>query len=135
MSQRRAPVTSSSSGSGGGRSRRRCPDRVASRCGDTAAATPTCRRPSRWSAACSPSSAAPATGSPTARRRLSRRPTPRACSRPSSPCPAGTHEYKVALNGTWDENYGAGGGAANIPLAARRATSSFASSTTTPRTS
>ena len=31
--------------------------------------------------------------------------------------PAGTHEYKVALNGTWDESYGAGGGAANIPLA------------------
>ena len=25
--------------------------------------------------------------------------------------PAGNYEYKVALNGTWDENYGAGGAA------------------------
>jgi pullulanase-type alpha-1,6-glucosidase len=34
--------------------------------------------------------------------------------------PAGNHEYKVALNSTWDENYGAGGapGGANIALAA-----------------
>ena len=34
--------------------------------------------------------------------------------------PAGAYEYKVALNGSWDENYGAGGapGGANIPLAA-----------------
>jgi pullulanase-type alpha-1,6-glucosidase len=34
--------------------------------------------------------------------------------------PAGPFEYKVALNGSWDENYGAGGapGGANIPLAA-----------------
>jgi hypothetical protein len=33
--------------------------------------------------------------------------------------PAGTWEYKVALNGTWDENYGAGGvrDGANITLA------------------
>ncbi len=32
--------------------------------------------------------------------------------------PAGDFEYKVALNGSWDENYGAGGAAngANIPL-------------------
>jgi pullulanase-type alpha-1,6-glucosidase len=32
--------------------------------------------------------------------------------------PAGSHEYKVALNGTWDENYGAGGqpGGSNIGL-------------------
>ena len=32
--------------------------------------------------------------------------------------PAGPFEYKVALNGSWDENYGAGGapGGANIPL-------------------
>jgi hypothetical protein len=34
--------------------------------------------------------------------------------------PAGDFEYKVALNGSWDENYGAGGapGGANIPLTA-----------------
>ncbi len=30
--------------------------------------------------------------------------------------PAGSWELKVALNGTWDESYGAGGGSANIPL-------------------
>lgn len=32
--------------------------------------------------------------------------------------PAGTYQYKAALNGTWDENYGAGGGlnGANIAL-------------------
>ncbi|MEN9933837.1 MAG: hypothetical protein RLZZ387_416 [Chloroflexota bacterium] len=32
--------------------------------------------------------------------------------------PAGDYEYKVALNNSWDENYGAGGarGGANIPL-------------------
>lgn len=32
--------------------------------------------------------------------------------------PAGNWEYKVAINGTWDENYGAGGvqNGANIPL-------------------
>src|SRR5918996_4229469 len=32
--------------------------------------------------------------------------------------PAGSYEYKVALNGSWDENYGAAGAAngANIPL-------------------
>jgi pullulanase-type alpha-1,6-glucosidase len=34
--------------------------------------------------------------------------------------PAGTYEYKVALNNSWDENYGAGGaaGGANIPITA-----------------
>ena len=34
--------------------------------------------------------------------------------------PAGGYRYKVALNGTWDENYGAGGaaGGADIPLTA-----------------
>ena len=34
--------------------------------------------------------------------------------------PAGPFEYKVALNGSWDENYGAGGapGGSNIPLEA-----------------
>ena len=32
--------------------------------------------------------------------------------------PAGTYEYKVALDGSWEENYGAGGeaGGANLPL-------------------
>ena len=30
--------------------------------------------------------------------------------------PAGTYEYKVALNDTWDEAYGLDGGADNIPL-------------------
>jgi pullulanase-type alpha-1,6-glucosidase len=34
--------------------------------------------------------------------------------------PAGNYEYKVALNNSWDENYGAGGapGGANIPITA-----------------
>jgi pullulanase-type alpha-1,6-glucosidase len=37
--------------------------------------------------------------------------------------PAGGYEYKVALGGTWDENYGAGGapGGANLTLTARGA--------------
>ena len=30
--------------------------------------------------------------------------------------PAGSYEYKVRLNGSWDENYGLEGGDANIPL-------------------
>ena len=30
--------------------------------------------------------------------------------------PAGTYEFKVALNDAWDESYGADGGSANIPL-------------------
>ena len=32
--------------------------------------------------------------------------------------PAGSYEFKVAINHSWDENYGAGGAAngANIPL-------------------
>src|SRR4051812_42576000 len=35
--------------------------------------------------------------------------------------PAGSYEYKVAINDSWDENYGAGGapGGANIPITAR----------------
>jgi hypothetical protein len=35
--------------------------------------------------------------------------------------PAGSYEFKVALNGSWSENYGAGGvqGGANLPLAHR----------------
>ncbi len=34
--------------------------------------------------------------------------------------PAGSFEYKVAVNGSWDENYGAGGapGGSNLALAA-----------------
>jgi hypothetical protein len=34
------------------------------------------------------------------------------------PIPAGSYEYKVALNDSWDENYGAGAvpGGDNIPL-------------------
>jgi len=31
--------------------------------------------------------------------------------------PAGSHAYKVALNGTWDENYGAGGAAGGADIA------------------
>lgn len=30
--------------------------------------------------------------------------------------PAGTYEYKVAVNGAWDESYGKNGGSDNIPL-------------------
>ncbi len=30
--------------------------------------------------------------------------------------PTGTYEYKVRLNGSWDENYGVDGGEGNIPL-------------------
>ena len=43
-----------------------------------------------------------------------------ACSARTFDVPAGRYEYKVALNGSWDENYGAGGapGGANIPLTA-----------------
>ncbi|QTE29983.1 pullulanase-type alpha-1,6-glucosidase [Pengzhenrongella sicca] len=36
--------------------------------------------------------------------------------------PAGTYEYKVAVNDTWDEAYGAGGGADNAPLVLASAT-------------
>ncbi len=41
--------------------------------------------------------------------------------------PAGDYEYKVALNGTWDENYGLGGeaGGANIPLSLSETTTVF----------
>ena len=43
-----------------------------------------------------------------------------ASSAPRSRCRPAIYEYKVALNGSWDENYGAGGapGGANIPLTA-----------------
>ncbi|OFI38370.1 alpha-1,6-glucosidase [Arthrobacter sp. SW1] len=41
--------------------------------------------------------------------------------------PAGSYEYKVALNNSWTENYGAGGaaGGANLPLAATGGTVTF----------
>ncbi|HET8953397.1 MAG TPA: pullulanase-type alpha-1,6-glucosidase [Solirubrobacteraceae bacterium] len=41
--------------------------------------------------------------------------------------PAGNYEYKVALNNSWDENYGAGGapGGANIPITAPGGTVTF----------
>ena len=35
---------------------------------------------------------------------------------PSSRCPAGTYEYKVAVDDAWDESYGLNGGGDNIPL-------------------
>ena len=52
---------------------------------------------------------------PAAGRRLARR-----VPRRRSTCRPGAYEYKVALNDSWDENYGAGGapGGANIPLTA-----------------
>ncbi len=59
---------------------------------------------------------------PRPRSRRSRRPLPDAGSpgvfRATFDVPAGGYEYKVALNGLWDENYGAGGspGGANIAL-------------------
>ncbi|UQX89538.1 alpha-amylase family glycosyl hydrolase [Jatrophihabitans telluris] len=52
--------------------------------------------------------------------------------------PAGAYEFKIAVNGSWDENYGAGGaaGGANIPLVlAGTATLDFAYSDTTHRVS
>ena len=49
------------------------------------------------------------------------------------PVPAGTWEYKAALNGTWDENYGAGAvrDGPNIPLALDAPTRASSSTTTT----
>jgi hypothetical protein len=49
--------------------------------------------------------------------------------------PAGEWEYKAALNGSWDENYGANAtrDGANIPLSWRKPLRS-SSTTTTPRT-
>ena len=40
--------------------------------------------------------------------------------------PAGSYEYKVAINNSWDVNYGAGGaaGGSNIPLSSLEAQSS-----------
>lgn len=49
--------------------------------------------------------------------------------------PGGTHEWKVALDGTWDESYGADGSAANTPLVlAGPAALTFTYDATTHRT-
>ncbi|MEV0719894.1 pullulanase-type alpha-1,6-glucosidase [Asanoa sp. NPDC050611] len=63
--------------------------------------------PGDWQPECAQTALAPVAGSP-------------GLFRASFTVPAGSWEYKVALNGSWDENYGAGGapGGANIPLAA-----------------
>ncbi len=63
--------------------------------------------PDDWQPECVPSRLQPVAGSPT-------------LFRATFDVPAGSYEYKVALNGTWDENYGAGGapGGANIPITA-----------------
>jgi glycosidase len=61
--------------------------------------------PDDWSPGCAATHLSPVPGSTTAWQAR-------------FPVPAGSYEFKVALNGTWDENYGAGGaaGGANIPL-------------------
>ncbi|MDG4824771.1 pullulanase-type alpha-1,6-glucosidase [Asanoa sp. WMMD1127] len=63
--------------------------------------------PGDWQPSCGETGLAPVAGSP-------------GLFRASFTVPAGAWEYKVALNGSWDENYGAGGapGGANIPLTA-----------------
>ncbi|SNT64250.1 alpha-1,6-glucosidases, pullulanase-type [Asanoa hainanensis] len=63
--------------------------------------------PGDWQPECAQTALAPVAGSP-------------GLFRASFTVPAGAFEYKVALNGSWDENYGAGGapGGANIPLTA-----------------
>jgi len=63
--------------------------------------------PGDWQPECAQTALLPVAGSP-------------GLFRASFSVPAGGFEYKVALNGTWDENYGAGGapGGANIPLTA-----------------
>ena len=63
--------------------------------------------PGDWQPECAQTALLPVAGSP-------------GLFRASFTVPAGAFEYKVALNGTWDENYGAGGapGGANIPLTA-----------------
>jgi pullulanase-type alpha-1,6-glucosidase len=63
--------------------------------------------PGDWQPECAQTALAPVAGSP-------------GLFRGSFSVPAGAFEYKVALNGSWDENYGAGGapGGANIPLTA-----------------
>ena len=80
------------------------------------------RRPiarSRSSAACRSELGCPDDWQPGVRRhRRSPPPAPRACTPRSSEFPPGTYEYKVAVNDSWDEDYGADGvnGGANIPL-------------------
>ena len=80
-----------------------------------------CPTPWRSSGCCSPSSAARVTGSPSAPRRASS-PSPArpGVFRATFDVPAGAYAYKVALNNSWDENYGAGGapGGADIALSA-----------------
>ena len=63
--------------------------------------------PNDWAPECTQTRLAPVAGSP-------------GVFRGTFDVPAGAWEYKVALNGSWDENYGAGGaaGGANIPLPA-----------------
>src|SRR4051812_9374659 len=63
--------------------------------------------PGDWQPECPATRLAPVAGSP-------------GLFRATFDVPAGNHEYKVALNNSWDENYGAGGapGGANIPLTA-----------------
>ena len=48
--------------------------------------------------------------------------------------PAGSYEYKVALNGSWEENYGAGGPPAEPTWRSRRPVGRLPSPTTTART-
>ena len=64
--------------------------------------------PGDWQPECAATRLQPVAGS--------RRPVPGR----RSTCRPGNYEYKVALNNSWDENYGAGGapGGANIPLTA-----------------
>ena len=63
--------------------------------------------PNDWAPECAQTHLAPVAGSP-------------GIFRASFDVPAGSYEYKVALNGSWDENYGAGGapGGANLALQA-----------------
>ena len=68
--------------------------------------------------ASSPSSAARATGSPTACAHGSRTRTATARTRSRrGRCPPGTYEAKVAHDESWDENYGAGGVASGANIA------------------
>ncbi len=67
------------------------------------------RRASPWPATTTPRWAARATGSRTAPRRSSRSTTNDEIWKGEFDLPAGSFAYKAALNGNWDENYGAGG--------------------------
>ena len=82
-------------------------------------AAPACRAPnapSRSSAASRANWAAPTTGSPSARHRPRRRPPSAGVYAAEFDVPAGSCEYKVAVNDAWDESYGPDGGGDNIPL-------------------